>query len=85
MIVIQEKVSEKKIEKEKVVRLTLTIIALRLKTIENELANIVNTLSLIDFSKETVIDLKDAYENISKHRKIIEDLIDTELALKVIK
>ena len=82
-IVVQEKV--KRVDKERVVRLTLVMITLRLKAIEHELANIVNTLSLMDFSKETVIELREAYDKISKHRKNIEDLIDTELALKVVK
>lgn len=82
---VQEKVREKKIDKEEVVKLTLAMIVLRLKAIENELANIVNTLSLMDFDKKSIIELKDAYEKISKNRKVIEDLIDTELALKVVK
>ncbi len=82
-IVVQKKV--KKVDKEKVIRLTLAMVTLRLKAIEHELANIVNTLSLMDFDKETVIELREAYEKVSKHRKTIEDLIDTELALKVVK
>ena len=82
-IVVQKKV--KKVDKEKVIRLTLAMVTLRLKAIEHELANIVNTLSLMDFDKEVIIELREAYEKVSKHRKTIEDLIDTELALKVVK
>ena len=82
-VTVQEKV--RKVDKEKVARLTLTMIVLRLKAIENELTSIVNTLSLMDFDKNSIIELKDAYEKVSKHRKIIENLIDTELALKVVK
>jgi len=67
-----------KSKEEEIVKL---MIAFRLEAIVNELGNIINSLSLMDFDEDAISDLIEAYNKIKKSKEVLEENVDSELVM----